>query len=111
MLTVLFLLMACGTSDDLIDETILLTVENRCGAQLWYFQYSECGADDWVEVIASDEYVPDGSDVTSIDLDPGCYDLYVEDEYGCWAENNTDGNVPAGSEFFWTVYEADLNCP
>ena len=99
--------------DDDVEDTILLTVENRTGAQLWYFQYRACGASDdaWIEVIEDDEYVANGSDVSSIDLDPGCYDLYVEDEYACSAENSTDGNVAGGDEFIWTVVEANLTCP
>ncbi|MCA9488388.1 MAG: hypothetical protein KC621_00650 [Myxococcales bacterium] len=103
---------ACtSATQERIERTILLTVENRSGAQLWYFQYSGCGIDDWFEVIASDEYVPDGADVSSVDLDPGCYELYVEDEYGCWSENDTDGNVKGGFEFTWTVRASDMTCP
>lgn len=104
-------LVACTSeTQKQIDRTILLTIENRSGADLWYFQYSSCGMDDWVEVIASDEYVADGDDVSSADLDPGCYELYVEDEYGCWSENDTDGNVKAGFEFTWTLTSSDMSC-
>ena len=117
LLAGLVLLIGCpragGDDDDIVDDKVGLPVENRSGAQLWYFQYRSCGAseDPWIEVIADDEYVANGSDVTSADLTPGCYDLYVEDELACWAENATDGNLAAGLEFIWTVVEANLTCP
>ena len=106
----LILLSACSNSSD-IEDYIDLVVENRTGAQLWYFSYVDCGSDGFTGVIASDEYVADGSDVTAFDLDPGCYDLYVEDEFGCFTENSTDGNVEGGMAFIWTVTENDLTCP
>lgn len=105
-------LAACGeTEKNRIERTILLTVENRTGAQLWFFSYADCGSDNYVGVIASDEYVADGDDVSSPDLEPGCYDLYIEDEFGCFSDNSTDGNVAGGLEFTWTAKANDLICP
>lgn len=102
---------ACTSAEQRrIEETILLTVVNDTGGQLWYFQYSACGADDWVEVIGADEYVANGDPVSSRSLKPGCYDLFVEDEYGCTAQTDTDGNVAAGLEYTWTVRGQDLDC-
>ena len=110
---VAMVLSACGENavDDLIDETVVLTVENRIGAEMWFFQYSGCGEDDWIEVIGSTEFVPNGSDVSSVSISPGCYDLYVEDEFECSSTNSTDGNLAGGLEFTWTVTEGDLSCP
>jgi hypothetical protein len=105
------LLTACTSSEQRrIEETILLTVVNDTGGQLWYFQYSPCGAEDWVEVIGADEYVANGDPVSSRSLRPGCYDLYVEDEDGCTSYNDTGGNLKAGLEFTWTVRGQDLDC-
>ena len=106
-------LTGCPEEGSIEEETILLTIENRSGLQIWYFQYRACGATDepWIEVIEDDEYLADGSDLSSIDLEPGCYDLYVEDELGCTAENSTDGNLAAGLEFTWTVLDSDFVCP
>jgi hypothetical protein len=105
-------LAGCGeTEKQRIDRTILLTVENRTGAQLWYFSHADCGSDEYTGVIASDEFVADGDSVSSGDLEPGCYDLYVEDEFGCFAETSTDGNVEGGQEFTWTAKANDLRCP
>lgn len=100
----------CFISEQRDDEgTILLTVENRTGAELWYFQYASCGSDLWTEVIAADEYVANGSFVSSVDVHSGCYDLYVEDEFGCVSQMST-GEIRGGLEFTWTVYVADLYC-
>lgn len=101
-----------GDDDDDVEDTIILTIENRTGAQLWNFQYRECGAalGDGTEVIDQSEFVANGSDVSSVELDPGCYDIYVQDEFACWAENSTDGNIAGGNEFTWTVVEANLTC-
>jgi hypothetical protein len=105
------LAVACtSVEQERIERTIALTVENRTGWELWYFQYSDCGAEDWWEVIGETEYVADGDDVSSGDLTPGCYDLYVEDECGCYAYNSTDGNVRAGLEFTWHLTDAQMTC-
>lgn len=102
---------ACASSAQKeAEETVLLTVENRVGAQLWYFQHAPCGANNYTDVIASDEFVADGDDVSSRNLDPGCYDLYVEDEFGCFSETDTEGNLAPGIEYTWTVREQDLTC-
>jgi hypothetical protein len=61
-------------------------------------------------VIPADVYVADGDSISSRDLPPGCYDLYVEDEFGCWSNNDTDGNLRGGLEFTWTVFPRDLVC-
>lgn len=106
MLSLLGAAVGCTSGSD----TVILTVENRCGAELWYLDYAECGSDDWYFVIASDEYVPDGADASSVDLSPGCFDAYVEDEFACWAQSST-GNVAGGYEWTWTVLEDDLTCP
>lgn len=82
--------------------------------ELWVFDYRDCAAaddDPWTFVIADDEFVANGSDISSVDLNPGCYDLYAEDELGCWAENSTDGNLAGGLEFTWTLVETNLTCP
>ena len=89
--------------------SVLLTVENQTGAELWYFQYASCGSSAWTEVIASDAYVPNGAFISSVDLYPGCYDLYVEDEYGCVSQTSA-GSLSGGLEFTWTVYAADMYC-
>lgn len=86
-------------------------MENFTGAELWHFQVSDCGAEDWFEVIAADEYVPDGGTVSTYDLLPGCYDLYVEDEYACFGQTSTRGVIEGGLEFVWTVTPSDLACP
>jgi hypothetical protein len=99
-----------GAADDLLENSVDLTVENRSGAEIWYFQYSGCGEDLWTEVIADDEYVANGDDVTAYLLDPGCYDLYVEDEFGCFSGNSTDGNLEGGLVFTWTVTQGDFTC-
>ena len=105
-------LAACGeTEKQQLERTILLTVENRTGAQLWFFSYADCGSENYEGVIAGDEYVADGDDVSSPDLEPGCYDLYIEDEFGCFSDHTTDGNVPGGQEFLWTAKANDLTCP
>ncbi len=96
-----------GSSGD--EGTVILTVENRSGADLWHFQYAGCGSNQWTEVIGADEYVPDGGFVTSADLYPGCYDLYVEDEFGCVSQTSA-GDVGGGLEFTWTLYATDLYC-
>lgn len=109
----ILILSACAQNavDDLIDETVVLTIENRSGAELWYFQYADCGGENRVEVIADDEFVANGSDVSSFSIEPGCYDLFVEDEFACTSTNSTDGNLAGGLEFTWTLVEADLSCP
>ena len=61
-------------------------------------------------MIAGDEYVPDRSVVSSPALYPGCYDLYVEDEWGCSGLGSTGGYLDPGLEFTWTVYAEDLVC-
>ncbi|MBA2322255.1 MAG: hypothetical protein H0V89_14015 [Deltaproteobacteria bacterium] len=90
-------------------RSVLLTVENRAGAGLYFFQHAPCGSDDWTDVIASDEFLPDGEDLSTGNLEPGCYDLYVEDEFACSAEN-TSGEREEGTAFIWTVEETDLVC-
>jgi len=101
-----------GDDDDDVENTIILTVENRTGAQLWNFQYRDCGTDlsAGTEVIDQTTFVANGDDVSTGELEPGCYDLYVQDEFACWSENSTDGNIEGGMEFTWTVVEADLTC-
>lgn len=94
-----------------IEESIELIVENMTNAQLWYFSYADCGSDDYTGVIGSDEYVADGDDVSSGNLRPGCYRLYIEDEYGCFSNNNTDGNIEPGLAFIWTAKANDMRCP
>ena len=119
MRTTLFLvgsvvsLVACNSEpeESWSDKKIVLTVENRTAAQLWYFSYAPCGTDNYKGVIASDEYVAAGDDVSSPYLNPGCYDLFIEDQYGCYATTTTDGNVRAGFEFIWTARVVDLTCP
>ena len=93
------------------DTTILLTVENRTGAQLWYFSYADCGSEDYTGLLASDEYLADGDDLSSGNLPPGCYDLYIEDEFGCFSSTTTEGNVEGGQEYTWTAQMNDLRCP
>lgn len=102
----------CSSTDTPdVEDAIDLIVENRSGAQLWYFSYADCGSDAFTGVIASDEFVADGSDVGEYDLPPGCYDLYVEDENECWSDNSTDGNIEGGMAFIWTVNPGDMTCP
>jgi hypothetical protein len=108
---VLFLLAACTSAEqDRISRTVVLTVENETGGQMWEFDYRECGSSQWFYVIDSDEYVANGDPVSTRELSPGCYELYVEDEYGCYADTDTDGNVKGGQEFTWTVRGADMVC-
>ena len=57
------------------------------------------------------KYVPDGANVSSGELTPGCYDLYVETEYGCGADSTTAEEVAGGLEFTWTVTPSELTCP
>jgi hypothetical protein len=102
-------MMGCS-GDDLDVTTVDLVVENRTGAELWFFQYSDCGADAWTEVIADDEYVANGDDVGAYYLDAGCYDLYIEDENGCSASNSS-GSMGGGLVFTWTALADDLTCP
>jgi hypothetical protein len=112
LLLCLAALSACGeTEKQRIDRTILLTVENRTGAQLWYVSYADCGSDNYAGLLYSDEYLADGDDISSDELEPGCYDLYIEDEFGCFSDNTTDGNLPGGQEFTWTAKANDLTCP
>ncbi len=110
LLPVLLFVACTSAAERRSEETVVLTVLNRTGGELWFFQYSACGADDWIEVIGADEYVANGDPVSSRSLKPGCYDLYVEDEFGCTAQTDTDGNVGAGLEYTWTVREQDLDC-
>lgn len=98
------------TNKRMLEDFIDLTVENQSNAQLWYFNYADCGSDRYTAVIASDEYVADGDSVSAYGINPGCYDLYVEDEYGCYADNSTDTNVEGGMVFTWTITEDQLFC-
>jgi hypothetical protein len=104
---------ACDSASDSswTDKKVRLIVENRTGAQLWYFSYAPCGTNNYKGVIASDEYVAAGDTVSSPYLKPGCYALFIEDQYGCYADTTTDGNVRAGWEFIWTARANDLTCP
>jgi len=111
MLPLFLLALACtSAADKRIDRTITLTVDNQTGNQLWVFDYTGCGEDDWYYVIASDEYVANGDKVSERNLDPGCYEIFVEDEEGCYAETDT-GNVRGGQKYTWTLRSDDLYCP
>ncbi len=110
MLSFLILALACTTYEDTVDETIGLVVDNQTGNQLWVFDYRGCGESDWYYVIASDEYVANGDKVAERGIEPGCYEIYVEDEEGCTYESDTDGNVKAGRQITWTVRSDDLWC-
>lgn len=101
---------SCAIDDSYLDY-IDLVVENRVGAELWYFDYAACGTEQWFEALDWDEVVDHGDDAEARNLDPGCYELYVEDEWGCWAFHDTGGNVEGGDAFYWTVKERDLYCP
>lgn len=106
-----FALLSTGCGGSEIDDFIDLVIENRTGSQIWIFSYADCGSDEYTGVIADDEYLADGDDLSAVNLEPGCYDLYVEDELGCFSENSTDGNVAGGIAFTWTVRQSDLTCP
>ena len=99
-----------GAEQERIERTITLTADNRTGWPLYYFQYSDCGAEDWWEVIPEAVYIADGDTVSERNLPPGCYDLYAEDECGCFAYFSTDGNVAGGMEFTWKLTEAQFTC-
>ncbi len=112
LLAMLFGLSACGQSmiDELNAETVDLKIENRTSENLYYFAYADCGANNWIHVIDDDKFVASFDDITERFLDPGCYDLYVETESGCWAENSTDQNVDPGFIFTWTITDDSMNC-
>lgn len=88
-----------------------LALENDTGKQMWFFSYSPCGEEDWTETLAVDEYIADGSVFTTYGLTPDCYDLYAEDESGCFAVTSSDATVVAGSTLTWTLVASDMNCP
>ncbi|MCB9683250.1 MAG: hypothetical protein H6733_17425 [Alphaproteobacteria bacterium] len=100
-------LSACSVS---VVQPASVIIENRTGNQIWFFSIAACGSSTWNEVLGADEYLADGTDLESPDLDPGCFDVYVEDELGCAAE--VDGvDVEGGTSWVWTVRAVDLTCP
>ena len=104
------LLIACYVpiSEDPINY-VVLTMENRTSGALKLFAFSRCDKDEWTEVVMPGGSTPPGSDV-SVQTDPGCYDVYVKDEFGCFSYGSSGSTIGAGVEQTWTVKDGDLVC-
>ncbi len=109
---VTFVAAACGPDpyEEFYEDAVQVRIENDTGDEIWVFDYRECGTSTWTFVIDSDEYLAPGDSATSGLLDPGCFELRVEDENGCTSEHDTGGNLDPGLIFTWTVRGQDMNC-
>lgn len=103
---------ACGPDeyDEFAEDAVQLAIENNTGAEMWWFDYRQCGTSSWTPVIDSDEYLAPGDSTASGLLDPGCYELRVEDENGCTSSTDTGGNLEPGIVYTWTVRNQDMDC-
>lgn len=106
------LLFGCGSGDDgyYYEDDVdyaVLKIENRSDSNLTEFLFSNCGREEWTRVIMNGGETHPGSD-TAVEVQPGCYDIYLEDEYGCYILEPGEASLAAGIMLTLTV--TGFNC-
>jgi hypothetical protein len=94
--------------DDSAPAQATLIVLNDSGIAVTALRFGPCGETPATEIALSPYGLQQGED-TSWRVDPGCWRIEAEGG-GCFASKETEGDLPAGESFQWTIAEIDLLC-